>query len=83
MTPAFLSRNFFYISGASSRLAGWVTTKLGSICGPVGQFAIRSARMMGVGRVIAIDEVPERLAMAEVGGAETSPSPWLRVERSD
>jgi len=31
-------------------------------CGPVGQFAIRSALMMGAGRVIAIDEVPERLA---------------------
>src|SRR6185503_10810349 len=40
-------------------------------CGPVGQFAIRSARMMGAGRIIAIDEVPERLAMAETGGAET------------
>jgi threonine dehydrogenase-like Zn-dependent dehydrogenase len=39
-------------------------------CGPVGQFAIRSAFMMGAGRVIAIDEVPERLAMAEAGGAE-------------
>ena len=31
MTPSSLSRNFLYISGASSRLAGWVTTKLGSI----------------------------------------------------
>ena len=40
-------------------------------CGPVGQFTIRSAIMMGAGRVIAIDEVPERLAMAEDGGAET------------
>lgn len=40
-------------------------------CGPVGQFAIRSAFMLGAGRVIAIDEVPERLAMAEAGGAET------------
>ena len=27
--------------------------------------------MLGAGRVIAIDEVPERLAMAEAGGAET------------
>jgi threonine dehydrogenase-like Zn-dependent dehydrogenase len=27
--------------------------------------------MLGAGRVIAIDEVPERLAMAEKGGAET------------
>jgi threonine dehydrogenase-like Zn-dependent dehydrogenase len=39
-------------------------------CGPVGQFAIRSALLLGAGRVIAIDEVPERLAMAEAGGAE-------------
>jgi threonine dehydrogenase-like Zn-dependent dehydrogenase len=40
-------------------------------CGPVGQFAIRSAFMLGAGRVIAIDKVPERLAMARQGGAET------------
>ena len=26
---------------------------------------------MGAGRVVAIDEVPERLAMAKSGGAET------------
>ena len=30
-------------------------------CGPVAQFAIRSAWMLGAGRVIAIDRVPERL----------------------
>lgn len=40
-------------------------------CGPVGQFAIRSAILLGAGRVIAIDEVPERLEMARQGGAET------------
>jgi threonine dehydrogenase-like Zn-dependent dehydrogenase len=39
-------------------------------CGPVGQFAIRSAFMLGAGRVIAIDSVPERLRMAQEGGAE-------------
>jgi len=39
-------------------------------CGPVGQFAIRSAFMLGARRVIAIDTVPERLAMATEGGAE-------------
>jgi threonine dehydrogenase-like Zn-dependent dehydrogenase len=33
-------------------------------CGPVGQFAIRSAFVLGAERVIAIDRVPERLAMA-------------------
>jgi threonine dehydrogenase-like Zn-dependent dehydrogenase len=40
-------------------------------CGPVGQFTIRSAWMLGAGRVIAIDDVPERLAMARQGSAET------------
>ena len=41
-------------------------------CGPVGQFAIQSAWLMGAGRVIAIDRVPERLQMAEEKGrAET------------
>lgn len=40
-------------------------------CGPVGQFAIRSAILMGAGRVIAIDTVPERLALARAAGAET------------
>ena len=37
-------------------------------CGPVGQFAIKSAWMLGAGRVIAIDGVPERLQMAEQEG---------------
>ena len=37
-------------------------------CGPVGQFTIQSCWMMGAGRVIAIDNVPERLAMAETHG---------------
>jgi threonine dehydrogenase-like Zn-dependent dehydrogenase len=40
-------------------------------CGPVGQFAIRSAFMLGAERVIAIDTVPERLRMAESLGAIT------------
>jgi threonine dehydrogenase-like Zn-dependent dehydrogenase len=39
--------------------------------GPVGQMAIRSALHLGAARVIAIDAVPERLAMAERHGAET------------
>jgi threonine dehydrogenase-like Zn-dependent dehydrogenase len=39
-------------------------------CGPVGQFAIRSAFMLGAGRVFAIDSVPERLRMAQESGAE-------------
>ncbi len=40
-------------------------------CGPVSQFAIRSAWMLGAGRVIAIDRVPERLALAREANAET------------
>jgi threonine dehydrogenase-like Zn-dependent dehydrogenase len=40
-------------------------------CGPVGQFAIASAFMLGAARVIAIDRFPERLAMAEGIGAIT------------
>ena len=39
-------------------------------CGPVGQFSIRSAFMLGAERVIAIDHIPERMRMAEAGGAE-------------
>ena len=39
-------------------------------CGPVGQFAIRSAVLLGAERVIAIDRYPERLDMARQGGAE-------------
>jgi len=41
-------------------------------CGPVGQFAIKSAYMLGAERVIAIDDTPARLQMArEQGHAET------------
>jgi threonine dehydrogenase-like Zn-dependent dehydrogenase len=40
-------------------------------CGPVGQFCIKSALMLGAARVIAIDNVPERLALARISGAET------------
>jgi len=40
-------------------------------CGPVGQFAIQSAYLLGAERVIAIDRFPERLQMAErLSGAE-------------
>jgi threonine dehydrogenase-like Zn-dependent dehydrogenase len=39
--------------------------------GPVGQFAIASAFMLGAARVIAIDRIPERLALARSVGAIT------------
>jgi threonine dehydrogenase-like Zn-dependent dehydrogenase len=41
-------------------------------CGPVGQFAMKSAFLLGAVRVIALDRVPERLQMArDKVGAET------------
>lgn len=39
--------------------------------GPVGQFAVRSAILLGAKQVVAIDHIPERLAMARAGGAIT------------
>jgi threonine dehydrogenase-like Zn-dependent dehydrogenase len=39
-------------------------------CGPVGQFAIASAKLMGAGRVLAVDHLPDRLDMARRQGAE-------------
>jgi threonine dehydrogenase-like Zn-dependent dehydrogenase len=38
-------------------------------CGPVGQMAVRSAVLLGAKQVVAIDRLPERLEMAEAGGA--------------
>jgi threonine dehydrogenase-like Zn-dependent dehydrogenase len=40
-------------------------------CGPVGLFAIKSCFLLGAKRVIAIDSVIERLALARQAGAET------------
>lgn len=58
---------------------GWFGARLAEVgtgdtvavfgCGPVGQFAIASARLQGAGRVIAIDKYPDRLAMARRQGA--------------
>lgn len=39
-------------------------------CGPVGQFAIASAKLLGAGRIFAVDTVPSRLEMASDQGAE-------------
>ncbi|MFJ5986137.1 zinc-dependent alcohol dehydrogenase [Lentzea sp. NPDC092896] len=48
--------------------AGGTVAVLG--LGPVGQFAVRVAKQLGAGRVIGVDRVPERLALAEKHGAE-------------
>jgi threonine dehydrogenase-like Zn-dependent dehydrogenase len=39
-------------------------------CGPVGLFAVASARLLGAGRIFAVDTIPSRLAMARAQGAE-------------
>jgi threonine dehydrogenase-like Zn-dependent dehydrogenase len=38
-------------------------------CGPVGQFAIASAKLLGAGRIFAIDTVLDRLEAARAQGA--------------
>ena len=39
-------------------------------CGPVGQFAIASAKLLNAGRIFAVDAIPSRLEMAREQGAE-------------
>jgi threonine dehydrogenase-like Zn-dependent dehydrogenase len=39
-------------------------------CGPVGQFAIASAKLLNAGRIFAVDAIPSRLEMARDQGAE-------------
>jgi threonine dehydrogenase-like Zn-dependent dehydrogenase len=48
-------------------------------CGPVGLFTVLSAIVQGAGRVIAIDDVPERLAMARQLGAEVIDRSQVKV----
>jgi threonine dehydrogenase-like Zn-dependent dehydrogenase len=58
-----------YMAAENCDLKGGETVAVWG-CGPVGQFAIRSAFLLGAKRVIAIDTVPERVQMAVAGGAE-------------
>lgn len=39
-------------------------------CGPVGQFVIASAKLLGARRIFAVDNVPSRIEMAQAQGAE-------------
>ena len=60
-----------YMAAENAEIKGGDTVAIWG-CGPVAQLAIQSAWMLGAGRVIAIDRVPERLLMAkEKGRAET------------
>ena len=65
----FLSDIFptgYMAAEAAGKLDGRVVAVWG--CGPVGQFAIQSARLLGAEQIIAIDRIPERLDMAQTYG---------------
>jgi threonine dehydrogenase-like Zn-dependent dehydrogenase len=51
-------------------------------CGPVGQFAIRSAVLLGAAKVIALDRFAPRLALAEKGGADALNYEQIDVEEA-
>jgi threonine dehydrogenase-like Zn-dependent dehydrogenase len=59
-----------YMAAENAQIQEWDTVAVWG-AGPVGQFAIASAFMLGAGRVIAIDRLPERLALARSIGAIT------------
>ena len=58
-----------YMAAENCQIRGGDTVAVWG-CGPVGLLAIKSAFMLGAGRVIAIDEIPERLQKAAQLGAE-------------
>jgi threonine dehydrogenase-like Zn-dependent dehydrogenase len=58
-----------YMAAENCGLKGGETVAVWG-CGPVGQFAIRSAFLLGAARVIAIDTVRERRQMARAAGAD-------------
>lgn len=58
-----------YMAAENCNISGGETVAIWG-AGPVGQFAIKSAFLLGAERVIAIDRFPERLAMAMESGAE-------------
>jgi threonine dehydrogenase-like Zn-dependent dehydrogenase len=58
----------FYAVERSGATAGSTLAVIG--CGPVGLAAVVAARERGVGRILAIDPVPERRALAARFGAE-------------
>ena len=58
-------------------------------CGPVGQFAILSAKLLGADRVIAVDGIADRLEITEVAASpdgdvrfpEIDKGRWREVSR--
>ena len=52
-------------------------------CGPVGQFAIKSAKLLGAERVIAIDRFPYRLAVARERAGATDTLNYEEIDLYD
>jgi threonine dehydrogenase-like Zn-dependent dehydrogenase len=69
---AILLSDIFPTGYFGAQLAGVRTGDTVAVfgAGPVGQFAIASAKLMNAGRVIAVDRIPSRLDMARAQGAE-------------
>ncbi|NKJ50863.1 glutathione-dependent formaldehyde dehydrogenase [Burkholderia sp. SG-MS1] len=69
---AILLSDIFPTGYFGAQLAGVRTGDTVAVfgAGPVGQFAIASAKLMGAGRVIAVDRIASRLDMARAQGAE-------------
>lgn len=69
---AILLSDIFPTGYFGAQLAGVRTGDTVAVfgAGPVGQFAIASAKLMGAGRVIAVDRIASRLDMARTQGAE-------------
>jgi threonine dehydrogenase-like Zn-dependent dehydrogenase len=69
---AILLSDIFPTSYMAAELADICPGKTVAIfgCGPVGQFAIASAKLMRAGRIFAVDTIQSRLEMAREQGAE-------------
>ncbi|GHF65741.1 threonine dehydrogenase-like Zn-dependent dehydrogenase [Deinococcus metalli] len=70
---AILLSDIFPTAYFGAELAGVTTGSVVVVlgCGPVGQFAIISAKLRGATRIIAVDRLDDRLAKARENGAET------------
>ena len=77
---AILISDIFPTGWFGAELAGPAEGKTVAVfgCGPVGQFVIASLKIMGAGRIFAIDRVESRLEMARAQGAEV-----IDFERED
>ena len=74
----------WYAAGIAPVEAGHDVVVIGA--GPVGLFSVLAAKAMGAGRIVAVDMVPSRLALAESLGAvavnSNDRSPTMAVEET-